>query len=122
MFIYVKYNILSLSWSFIIFCLVPPVINDSRHVEDVSVTVGQSIYLNCMVDGIPTPEVQWFRGDELLTYQISPNHRVYDNNRQLQIHNAQLVDSGGYTCKAGNVAGNSSKDYTLTVLCMYNES
>lgn len=63
--------------------------------------------LNCMVKGIPTPTVVWFRGDE----EIIPDntHTITfvpeTGESKLVIANATEVDQSTYTVKATNSYG-----------------
>jgi len=44
------------------------------------------------------------------------DHRFLSSGRFLQITNAQVSDTGRYTCVASNTAGDKSKSYFLNVL------
>ena len=45
--------------------------------------------------------------------------RILADGRQLEVQNAQVADSGRYTCIASNAAGVADKDFDLEVLGKY---
>ena len=95
---------------------VPPYINDSQTVEETSVVIGSSTELHCSAGGVPSPTVRWVRDGQTVTFVDHPNLRVDDSGRTLRVDSVQLIDIGAYTCVAGNVAGNASKQFLLNVL------
>ncbi|VDN96274.1 unnamed protein product [Rodentolepis nana] len=64
---------------------------------------GQSITLECQVDGKPMPEVTWEFKNELVTLALGSRARL-DTPTRLTIHNLQPEDAGNYFCIA-NVPG-----------------
>lgn len=72
--------------------------------------------MHCPASGSPEPTYRWIRDGEPFTFVSHPNLRVQDGGQTLQVFNAQLLDIGGYTCVAGNVAGNATKEFLLNVL------
>ncbi|NP_571458.1 neural cell adhesion molecule L1.1 precursor [Danio rerio] len=73
---------------------------------------GQTLTLECIPEGLPTPEVHWDRIDSAL----SPNRtkKLY-NNRWLQIDNVLESDDGEYVCTARNSENSVKHHYTVTV-------
>lgn len=101
----------------IYFSSVPPEINGSQAVEEVSVAIGSSTTLDCdLVRGSPEPVFRWMHEGSLLSLVEEPNIRVQNGGQKLDVFNVQIVDSGRYSCTASNVAGNSSKDFMLNIL------
>jgi len=95
---------------------VPPHINNSHIVDERSVVVGKSAELHCQASGVPQPAVHWIRDGQLITFVDHPNLRVDNAGQTLRLHNMQLIDIGAYTCVAGSVAGNTSKQFILSIL------
>ena len=96
---------------------VPPLIDGSQVVEELSVTIGNSVTMDCPATGLPEPTIRWTReGGEAFSFMFEPNVRIQEGGRKLVVFNAQLLDLGGYTCTASNQAGNISKDFVLNVL------
>ena len=78
--------------------------------------IGNTIEMDCRASGIPDPNLRWIREGELFTFVSHPNLRIQDGGQTLQVLNAQLPDTGAYTCFASNEAGNATKDFLLNVL------
>lgn len=60
------------------------------------------------------PQVRWLKDGQALAEAGDP--RILSSGRSLQISEAQLLDTGRYTCLASNAAGDRSKTYSLNVL------
>lgn len=60
------------------------------------------------------PQVTWLKDGQALAEAGDP--RIVSSWRSLQISEAQLPDTGRYTCLASNAAGDRSKTYSLNVL------
>ena len=72
--------------------------------------------MHCPAYGTPEPTIRWIREGMPITFLDHPNLRVQDGGQTLQIHNMQLMDIGGYTCVASNVAGNITKEFLVNIL------
>uniref|UniRef100_A0A674IMN9 Hemicentin-1 n=1 Tax=Terrapene triunguis TaxID=2587831 RepID=A0A674IMN9_9SAUR len=94
--------------------LVPPGIVGENKLEDVKVKEKHSVTLTCEVIGNPIPQITWVKDGQPLTQD--GDHQILSSGRFLQITNAQVADTGRYTCVASNVAGDKSKSYSLNVL------
>ncbi|XP_075872115.1 hemicentin-1 isoform X2 [Nelusetta ayraudi] len=94
--------------------LVPPTIAGSSSVQDISTTVTQEISLECRVEGVPFPIIQWYK-DRKLVFLGDPNLEVTDRGQVLKIKSARLGDKAHYQCTVMNTAGKQSKDFNLSV-------
>ncbi|NXC61674.1 HMCN1 protein, partial [Aleadryas rufinucha] len=94
--------------------LVPPRIVGENTLEDVKVKEKHGVTLTCEVTGNPVPQVTWLKDGQALAEAGDP--RMVSSGRSLQISEAQLSDTGRYTCVASNTAGDRSKTYHLNVL------
>ncbi|XP_057219100.1 neural cell adhesion molecule L1.1 isoform X2 [Triplophysa rosa] len=73
---------------------------------------GQTLTLECIPDGLPTPSVHWERKDG----PLSPTRaKLLNFNRWLQIENVSEADDGEYACTARNSQGSVTHYYTVTV-------
>jgi len=97
---------------------VPPRISGSEVTDEQSVVIGGSLTLHCPATGEPTPDIQWTRHGETLSFISQPNLRVVDAGRELQLLNTHLLDAGSYTCTATNPACNASKQFFVNVMGM----
>ncbi|XP_059334168.1 hemicentin-1 [Ammospiza nelsoni] len=94
--------------------LVPPGIVGENTLEDVKVKEKHGVTLTCEVTGNPVPQVTWLKDGQALAE--AGDARIVSRGRSLQISEAQLLDTGRYTCMASNAAGDRSKTYSLNVL------
>ncbi|XP_036802760.1 neural cell adhesion molecule L1 isoform X4 [Oncorhynchus mykiss] len=73
---------------------------------------GQSLELECIVQGLPTPTVQWVRRDG----QLSESRTLRDlSDRLLRFSNISESDGGEYQCSANNSQGTVTHIYTVSV-------
>uniref|UniRef100_A0A8B9GMG3 Myosin light chain kinase, smooth muscle n=1 Tax=Amazona collaria TaxID=241587 RepID=A0A8B9GMG3_9PSIT len=81
----------------------------------VVVREGQTGKFSCKITGRPQPQVTWFKGD--LQLQQNERFNMFEKTgiQFLEIQNAQLADSGIYTCTVVNSAGKASVSAELTV-------
>uniref|UniRef100_A0A8C5X6K5 Hemicentin-1 n=1 Tax=Malurus cyaneus samueli TaxID=2593467 RepID=A0A8C5X6K5_9PASS len=94
--------------------LVPPGIVGENTLEDVKVKEKHGVTLTCEVTGNPTPQITWLKDGQALAKAGDP--RVVSSGQSLHISEAQLGDTGRYTCVASNTAGDRSRTYSLNVL------
>lgn len=73
--------------------------------QDKRVIVGQSVKLECQVDGHPDPVIKWLKDGQNVTqcpdYELSQNGKKHS----LYIASAQGADCGRFTIQAMNSAG-----------------
>ncbi|XP_016426951.1 neural cell adhesion molecule L1.1-like [Sinocyclocheilus rhinocerous] len=73
---------------------------------------GQTLTLECIPEGLPTPEVRWERMDS----PLSPARvRMLNYEHWLQIESVSEGDDGEYTCTAQNSQGSVKHHYAITV-------
>ncbi|XP_034393183.1 neural cell adhesion molecule L1.2 isoform X2 [Cyclopterus lumpus] len=73
---------------------------------------GQTVELECIVQGLPTPKVSWLRRDA----EMSESRIIKDMfNRRLRFNNISESDAGEYQCMAENSQGKATHTYTVTV-------
>ncbi|XP_050960944.1 neural cell adhesion molecule L1.1 isoform X2 [Labeo rohita] len=73
---------------------------------------GQTLTLECIPEGLPTPEVHWERMDSAL----SPTRaKKLNHDRWLQIKSVSEADDGDYTCTAQNSQGSVKHHYAVSV-------
>ncbi|CAG9573008.1 unnamed protein product [Danaus chrysippus] len=93
--------------------------------QQMHVTVGQTVSLNCLAVGDPPPTTHWDRNLSILHQQngtdadesanSSISRLVILNNGTLLIVNASEVDSDRYGCTAGSAAGLARNELELIV-------
>ncbi|KAK9954145.1 hypothetical protein ABG768_016241 [Culter alburnus] len=73
---------------------------------------GQSLELECIVQGLPAPSIQWIRKDGVLSESRTSNDNY---NRVLRFLKISESDGGEYQCTATNVQGMITHTYSITV-------
>uniref|UniRef100_A0AAY5F5D4 Neural cell adhesion molecule L1 n=1 Tax=Electrophorus electricus TaxID=8005 RepID=A0AAY5F5D4_ELEEL len=73
---------------------------------------GQSLDLECIVQGVPTPSVQWVRKDDALSESRTSKDSF---DRLLHFTSISENDDGEYQCSATNSQGTSTHTYSVTV-------
>ncbi|GFR81842.1 roundabout-like protein 2 [Elysia marginata] len=89
--------------------LIPP--------KDITVALGRTAVLQCVVTGNPEPTVFWNIGnDKQLMFPNQPIGRFnMSDDGTLRIHDVTFSDQGTYECKALNVLGKANHSATVTV-------
>ncbi|XP_048104989.1 WAP, Kazal, immunoglobulin, Kunitz and NTR domain-containing protein [Alosa alosa] len=86
-----------------------------------SVYVGGTVSFHCDVIGMPRPDVTWEKQSERRERIVMRPDQMYGNVvitniGQLVVYNAQVWDTGIYTCIARNTVGVLRADYPLSVI------
>ncbi|KAG8517174.1 Hemicentin-1 [Galemys pyrenaicus] len=90
---------------------VPP--NIMGEEQNVSVLISQTLELLCQSDAIPPPTLTWLKdGHPMLK---KPGLHISENGSVLKIEDAQVQDTGRYTCEATNIAGKTEKNYNVNI-------
>ncbi|KAM3656121.1 LOW QUALITY PROTEIN: filamin-A-like [Ammospiza maritima maritima] len=73
---------------------------------------GETLVLECIAEGLPTPWVWWRR----LNAPLPPGRAVLDNfNHTLRLLNVSEADDGDYECGATNGLGTDRRSHRVTV-------
>ncbi|KFZ59678.1 Vascular endothelial growth factor receptor 2, partial [Antrostomus carolinensis] len=73
------------------------------NLENQTTNIGETIEVSCTANGIPPPNIMWFKNNETL---IEDSGIVLkDGNKTLTIRRVRKEDEGLYTCLACNVLG-----------------
>ena len=85
---------------------------------------GNTALLVCIAVGVPYPSIQWYKDDELITWNGSLTS-VYDETSEhstllfttsiLELCSLNGNDTGTYSCIAMNEAGNSSTTVDIQI-------
>lgn len=79
--------------------------------------VGSSVRLKCMAGGNPRPEIVWLKDDRPLTEQEVGEGR--QKTWTLTLRNLTPEQSGKYTCRVSNQAGEINATYYVEVIREY---
>uniref|UniRef100_A0A8D8UYH0 Protein turtle n=1 Tax=Cacopsylla melanoneura TaxID=428564 RepID=A0A8D8UYH0_9HEMI len=74
--------------------------------EVIYVNLGDAIILNCQAEGTPTPEIVWYKDENIV--DVSATTGVFNDGTELRISNIRSQDIGDYTCIARNGEGQIS--------------
>ncbi|XP_076366090.1 neogenin-like isoform X4 [Tachypleus tridentatus] len=69
--------------------------------QDVTVYPGQTAYFPCTIQGIPVPEITWFKDEQPLVLDLT--RMLILPSGALEIDIVQTSDAGIYKCNASNV-------------------
>lgn len=85
--------------------------------KDVTVKNHEDVRIVCKVDGIPYPEIKFYKDWHLLTesHRIKIKH-IEPDTWIITIHGAIVRDSGLYTCTAKNIAGGTLCSCNVSVV------
>lgn len=73
---------------------------------------GNSLTLECIPGGLPTPKVEWVKKDGKLE---ETSAEVSNHGRWLHFESVEQSDDGEYQCRAHNEYGNTTHAFTVTV-------
>ncbi|XP_004688211.1 PREDICTED: hemicentin-1 [Condylura cristata] len=90
---------------------VPP--NIMGEEQNVSVLISQAVELLCQSDAIPPPTLTWLKDGRPMLKK--PGLHISENGSVLKIEDAQVQDTGRYTCEATNIAGKTEKNYNVNI-------
>uniref|UniRef100_A0AAX7UFK4 Ig-like domain-containing protein n=1 Tax=Astatotilapia calliptera TaxID=8154 RepID=A0AAX7UFK4_ASTCA len=85
----------------------------AQDLEDRSITVGETVALQCKALGSPPPRITWLHNDQPL--RPSDRHHFTPGNQLLVIGSALLKDAGRYTCLMSNTLGTERAHSQLVV-------
>uniref|UniRef100_A0A665VUI3 protein-tyrosine-phosphatase n=1 Tax=Echeneis naucrates TaxID=173247 RepID=A0A665VUI3_ECHNA len=72
---------------------------------------GDDLKLECIAEGIPTPQVEWVK----MGHQLPVKAKLENHGKLLIVPTVEQEDSGKYMCKAKNVLGETFHYFTVTV-------
>ena len=78
---------------------------------------GERVRLRCEVHAVPSPQITWYRnGVELRRLDgTGDKHLLSRDGRELVITDAGVLDTARYTCVARNLAGETERNFDVTV-------
>lgn len=102
------------SYAFLV--TVPPeIILKTSTSSNIQVKISETAVIKCHVNGVPKPAIQWLVNGQLID-RTDQRYNIARDGRTLKINDAQVADSGRYTCVAKNAAGIAERDFNLEVL------
>ncbi|TSL47575.1 Hemicentin-1 [Bagarius yarrelli] len=98
---------------------IPPVISKDNvqgegfAPKEIKIKVNNTLTLECEAQAIPVPTLHWYKDGQIL--KADERITVTPNGRIVQIKQAQVSDTGRYTCVATNIAGEDEKDFDVNI-------
>ncbi|KAM4861104.1 hemicentin-1 [Thomomys bottae] len=98
---------------------IPPLINRGDLLgpglspKEVKIKVNNTLTLECEAYAIPSASLSWYKDGQLL--QSDDHVTIAANGHTLQIKEAQISDTGRYTCVASNIAGEDELDFDVNI-------
>ena len=96
-----------------------PVISGEDATPVANLRLGEPFFIECTVDGVPTPSVVWLKNGAELNVADDNIQIVTINARKSSRVEVSMATSdfiGNYTCVARNVAGSNSTSFIITNL------
>lgn len=77
----------------------------SKVEQEMNVLVGENVVLQCMVDGVPKPTIEWLKDG----HAIKVTERIFftGQDQLMVIVEAKELDSGVYQCNISNLLGST---------------
>jgi len=75
--------------------------------------IGDRLSINCLAQGHPLPEIDWYRNEEIL--RSDHEFSIDKSTGELVIRSISDKHSGLYTCHARNEAGKAMQDILVYV-------
>ncbi|XP_073456587.1 hemicentin-2 [Aquarana catesbeiana] len=91
----------------------PPRILENGQAQNISMMANQPLSLGCEVNGVPFPVVTWSKDNKIMTE--APGISFQSAGQGLRFHRIRKDDSGSYTCRAVNRAGEAHRTYNILV-------
>lgn len=91
----------------------PSISRSEGNTDDVTVTKGGDVTLQCAAEGVPRPAITWLKDGRPIAGQ--QRAVIQNEGRMLQIKDAKVSDTGRYTCIAVNVAGQADRKHDISV-------
>lgn len=97
--------------------LAPSPSQSQTQYQDITVSVGDTISMECLARGTPLPQISWIFPDRRVWLHPSPveSRVTVHPNRTLSIKDASFSDQGVYRCVASNAGGADSLAIRLHV-------
>ncbi|XP_052132282.1 obscurin-like, partial [Frankliniella occidentalis] len=92
----------------------------TKKLEDVNLDEGETISLNIEANGVPVPDVQWYKDGQKLSAQANANIKITrDKTRQesysMTLDLCKYQDTGEYECRVSNEQGTTSTKCKVVV-------
>nr|XP_022322237.1 hemicentin-1-like isoform X1 [Crassostrea virginica] len=95
---------------------VPPVLDyETVTPSNLSVVIGNTLFISCPMSGIPPPKITWYKNGEFISPELDPNIRIFAAGRRLELMSARVTDLGLYRCEGVNSAGTNDNEYEVEV-------
>ncbi|CAJ1051821.1 neural cell adhesion molecule L1-like protein isoform X3 [Xyrichtys novacula] len=89
----------------------PSLLTPSGVKSEVQLIKGEDLKLECIAEGLPTPQVEWVK----IGGQLSVNAKMENHGKLLVVQQVEQEDGGKYMCKAKNPLGEAVHYFTVTV-------
>lgn len=87
--------------------------------RNVKAVLKQTVQLQCPVQGVPTPEVEWYYEGQKIFNGLQSQGNIYEmlnNKTVLKILNISLGQEGRYACIATNQVGKAEADIFVQII------
>ncbi|XP_033331754.2 vascular endothelial growth factor receptor 1 [Megalopta genalis] len=89
-----------------------PIFTDTNLNKE-NMIVDKKVYLKCFADGMPKPNITWFKDGTQLT--SNERYKIYKKDQALEIQYPEESDSGEYMCRVQNRIGKVEARQRVTI-------
>ncbi|KAF4518525.1 hypothetical protein B566_EDAN004269 [Ephemera danica] len=87
-----------------------------QRLQPVISSPGRLATFQCKVEGVPFPDLKWYRNEKEITTGNRINISLFESTATLEITDAKLDDTGTYSCRAINTAGIATSNANLVLI------
>lgn len=98
-----------------------PIISSNFNESVMMLSLGDALKLDCLVSGLPTPQLLWYKDDEIFVIDEvnsddnSLQRIMHSSNSSITFSVLRLEDAGTYKCVAWNRVGSDFKSVQLDI-------
>lgn len=98
-----------------------PKLNENNLKPELKKSLGESLRLECVFDGVPTPVIQWYKDDIPIIITNDNDTRVQfpENQQYIYMRFLKPEDEGTYKCEAKNRLGVAEASTILKLSKLY---
>lgn len=98
----------------------PAIVSTTLNVPENSQKTGESLLMECIFNGLPKPEINWYKDGSVIE-KDDARIKFRNDNQQLYIQFVKIEDEGVYRCSAKNRLGEEYAESTLKIMGKFSD-